>query len=84
MHPLTHTRSKRRRETSKRGELFPSRRRTYTQSMAMKGLLTSRSELRWFAVAVPTLFLAHWLFSTLGSRLVSMLPYSLRAVLHLL
>ena len=26
----------------------------------MKGLLTSRAELRWFAVAVPTLFLAHW------------------------
>jgi hypothetical protein len=48
----------------------------------MKGLLTSRAELRWFAVAVPTLFLAHWLFTALLPRLISMLPYSLRAVLH--
>lgn len=75
---------RRRRQTRKPGELFPSRRRTYTQSMAMKGLLTSRPELRWFAVAIPTVFLGHWLFTALCPRLVSMLPYSLRAVLHLL
>jgi hypothetical protein len=65
-------------------ELFPPCRRTYPQSMAMKGLLTSRPELRWFAVAVPTVLLAHWMFTALCPRLMAMLPYSLRAVLHLL
>lgn len=48
----------------------------------MKGLLTSRPELRWFAVAIPTVFLAHWLLTALCPLLISMLPYSLRAVLH--
>jgi hypothetical protein len=50
----------------------------------MKSLLTSRQELRWFAVAVPTVVLAHWMFTSLCPRLMAMLPYSLRAVLHLL
>ena len=50
----------------------------------MKTLLTSRPELRWFAVAVPTVVLAHWMFTALCPRLMAMLPYSLRAVLHLL
>jgi hypothetical protein len=50
----------------------------------MKTLLTSRPELRWVAVAVPSLFLAHWAFTVLCPRLLGMLPYSLRAVLHLL
>jgi hypothetical protein len=50
----------------------------------MKALLPSRTELRWMAVAVPSLFLAHWAFTTICPRLVAMLPYSLRAVLHLL
>lgn len=58
--------------------------RTFLQSRAMKGLLTSRPELRWFAYAVPTVVVAHWLLTALGPRLVSMVPYSLRAVLRLL
>jgi len=65
-------------------ELFLGRRRTYFQRLAMKSLLTSRPELRWFAVAVPTVVLAHWMFTALCPRLMAMLPYSLRAVLHLL
>ena len=65
-------------------ELFTAFRRTYAQSLAMKSLLTSRTELRWFAVAVPSVFLAHWMFTALCPRLMAMLPYSLRAVLHLL
>ena len=50
----------------------------------MKTLFTSRPELRWMAVAIPSLFLAHWAFVALCPRLLAMLPYSLRAVLHLL
>ena len=50
----------------------------------MKGMLTSRPELRWFAIAVPTLLLAHWMFTALCPRLMGMLPYNLRTVLHLL
>lgn len=50
----------------------------------MKTLLTSRTELRWVAVAVPSVVLAHWAFTALWPRLLGMLPYSLRAVLHLL
>ena len=50
----------------------------------MKTVLTSRPELRWLAVAVPTLIAAHWMFTTLCPRLLLMLPYNLRAVLNLL
>jgi hypothetical protein len=50
----------------------------------MKALFTSRTELRWLAVAVPSVFLAHWAFTAICPRLAAMLPYSLRAVLHLL
>lgn len=50
----------------------------------MKALLTSRPELRWFAVAVPAVLLGHWMLTTLCPRVLGMLPYSLRAVLHLL
>jgi hypothetical protein len=50
----------------------------------MKALFTSRTELRWMAVAVPSLFVAHWAFSAIIPHLAAMLPYSLRAVLHLL
>lgn len=50
----------------------------------MKALLTSRPELCWAVVAVPSLFLAHWMFTALCPRLLGMVPYSLRAVLHLL
>jgi hypothetical protein len=49
----------------------------------MKALLTSRPELRWIAVAVPTVLLAHWMLTALCPRLIGMVPYSLRAVLHL-
>jgi hypothetical protein len=49
----------------------------------MKALFTSRTELRWMAVAIPSLLVAHWAF-TAFPRLLEMLPYSLRAVLHLL
>jgi hypothetical protein len=50
----------------------------------MKTWLTSRTDLRWLGIAVPTLFVAHWLLVTMGPRLVQFLPYSLRAVMHLL
>jgi len=50
----------------------------------MKAFFTSRTELRWMAVAIPSLLLAHWGFATLWPRLLALLPYSLRAVLHLL
>ena len=63
---------------------FPAVRAYLGSERAMKGLLTSRPELRWFAVAVPTVLLAHWMFTTLCPRLMDMLPYSLRAVLNLL
>ena len=49
----------------------------------MKALLTSRTDLRWLAVAIPSVFAAHWLFVTIGPHLVQFLPYSLRAVIHL-
>jgi hypothetical protein len=50
----------------------------------MKMLLTSRSELRWIAIAVPAVFLGHWILVGLGPRLLTLLPSSLRAVLNLL
>jgi hypothetical protein len=50
----------------------------------MRSFLTTRTELRWLAIAVPALFVAHWMFVTLCPRLVAIVPYSLRAVLHLL
>ena len=54
-----------------------------TSGVVMKALLTSRTELRWLAIAVPTVFVAHWLLVAEGPRLMLLLPYSLRAVLHL-
>jgi hypothetical protein len=50
----------------------------------MKALLTSRSEIRWAALAVPALFLAHWMLTTLGPQLLRLAPDSVRTVLHLL
>jgi hypothetical protein len=50
----------------------------------MKAFLPSRPELRWFAVAVPMVLLAHWMLTALCPLLLGMVPYSLRAVLHLL
>jgi hypothetical protein len=50
----------------------------------MKALLTSRPEIRWVAVAVPALFFAHWMLTGLSGEVLRMIPYSVRAVLHLL
>ncbi len=50
----------------------------------MKSLLTSRSEVRWLVLAVPAIVVAHWMLTVLGPRVCSLVPYSLRAVLHLL
>jgi hypothetical protein len=50
----------------------------------MKALPTSRSEIRWVAVAVPAIVLAHWMLTALCPRLLGLIPDSLRAVLHLL
>ena len=50
----------------------------------MKALFPSRTELRWMALAVPSLLLIHWAFASLAPRLIALFPYSLRAVLHLL
>jgi len=50
----------------------------------MKAFPTSRTDLRWMAIAVPSLFAVHWAFTSLCPHLVALLPYSLRAVLHLL
>ena len=50
----------------------------------MKALLTSRSEIRWLVLALPAIWAAHWMLTVLGSRILSLVPYSLRAVLHLL
>jgi hypothetical protein len=58
--------------------------RTYPQDDLMRAFLPSRPELRWVVVAVPTVFLAHWMLTALCPRLLGMVPYSLRAVLHLL
>jgi len=50
----------------------------------MKALLTSRPELRWAAVAIPTLFVAHWFLTGLCVEVLRLVPSSVRAVLHLL
>jgi len=50
----------------------------------MKALLTSRSEIGWLALAVPVIWVAHWMLTVLGARILTLVPYSLRAVLHLL
>jgi hypothetical protein len=50
----------------------------------MKALMTSRSEIRWAALAVPAIVLAHWMVTTLGQQLLRLAPDSVRTVLHLL
>jgi hypothetical protein len=55
----------------------------YLQDAVMKALFTTHPELRWMVVAIPSLFVAHWAF-TAFPRLLAILPYSLRAILHLL
>jgi hypothetical protein len=65
-------------------EPFFSSTRIYPWTQAMKPLLTSRSELRWAAVAIPAVFIAHWLLTTVCMELSRLVPESVRAVLHLL
>jgi hypothetical protein len=50
----------------------------------MKAILQSRPEIRWAAVAVPAIVVAHWMLTTVCPRLVALIPDSVRAVLHLL
>ena len=65
-------------------KLFPFRPRIYFKDAVMKALLTSRPELRWMALALPALFMAHWLLTGLWIELLRFIPDSVRAVLHLL
>jgi hypothetical protein len=50
----------------------------------MKAILTSRPEIRWAAVAVPALFVAHWMITALCPHLAGLVPESVRTILHLL
>jgi hypothetical protein len=50
----------------------------------MKSLLTSHPEIRWTALAIPLLFVAHWLFSGLCIELLRLVPDSVSAIFHLL
>jgi hypothetical protein len=50
----------------------------------MKALLTSRSDVRWAAVIVPVLFMAHWIQTSLGPHLIALVPDSVRTIFHLL
>jgi hypothetical protein len=50
----------------------------------MKALPTQRAEIRWMALAIPLVFVAHWLLSGLFIELLRLVPSSVRAVLHLL
>jgi len=65
-------------------EPFWHRFRTSIQDGKMKSLLTSRSEIRWLVLAVPSILVAHWILTSVGARLMSLVPASLQAVLHLL
>jgi hypothetical protein len=65
-------------------KLFAARRRIYFKDAAMKALLTSRPEVRWMALALPALFIAHWLVTGLWIELLRFVPDSVRAVLHLI
>jgi hypothetical protein len=50
----------------------------------MKALLTTRSELRWAVVAIPAIFLAHWMLTLISPHLVGLVPESVRTLLHLI
>jgi hypothetical protein len=65
-------------------KLFNSRPRIYIKDAVMKALLTSRPEVRWTALAIPLLFVAHWLLSGIWIELVRLIPDSVRAIFHLL
>ena len=65
-------------------KLFARRPRIYFKDAVMKALLTSHPEIRWTALAIPLLFVAHWLFSGLCIELLRLVPDSVSAILHLL
>jgi hypothetical protein len=50
----------------------------------MKAILTSRSEVRWAVAAVPLIFVAHWMLTAVCPRLLTLVPESVRTILHLL
>jgi hypothetical protein len=50
----------------------------------MKALLTSRSEIRWAAIAAPAIYVAHWMLTAACPHLMSLVPDSVRTILHLL
>lgn len=50
----------------------------------MKAILTSRSEIRWAAIAVPALFVAHWMLTLVCPHLMALIPDSVRTIFHLL
>jgi len=50
----------------------------------MKALLTSRSEIRWAAIAVPALFVAHWMLCAVCPHVMALIPDSVRTIFHLL
>ena len=56
----------------------------YFKDAAMKALPTSRTEIRWMALAVPLVFVAHWLLSGLLVEVLRLVPESVRAIFHLL
>jgi hypothetical protein len=50
----------------------------------MKTILTSRPEIRWAALAIPTLLVAHWMLTIAAPHLIALVPESVRTILHLL
>ena len=54
------------------------------QDAVMKARPTPRTEIRWMALAVPAVFVAHWLLSGLVVELLRLVPESVRAIFHLL
>lgn len=51
----------------------------------MKALLTTRSDVRWALAALPALFAAHWILTSLIPLLLrTPLLQSMRAVLNLI
>ena len=51
----------------------------------MKSFLTSRSDLTWFLLAIPTLVVAHWMNVSVAPRVLHLVvPDAGRAVVDLL
>ena len=65
-------------------ELFLHLFRIYSQDAEMKAILTSRPEIRWAAIAVPAVFVAHWMLVAAGPHLLALIPESVRTIFHLL